>query len=347
MPNEDWRGGLDRRRHALLMAVIDDFVRTAQPVASQQIVGKYALGVRGATVRSMMAELEHDNFLHQPHTSAGRVPTDKAFRYYVDHLEWPRRIGHQERARIEYHYTDRERDPGELVRDTAHLLSLLSGQMALALTPRFEAISLSAVRFVRLREAQVLAVFVAVDGRAHHRIVETARDYRTDELERMAGFLNECVGGRTLEEARSWIEAALREEQARYDRFVREALTLGGAVVKRPIPVDVYLDGSAKVVRQPEFDDPERVRAMLQELEDKSALLDLLERTLTGGAVEVSIGSEHAPHLADLSLVTAGYCRGTMAMGRLAIVGPVRMDYGRVIALVDYTARALSRALES
>jgi heat-inducible transcriptional repressor len=338
---------LDRRHHALLIAVIQDFVATAEPVGSHHIVSRYSLGVRAATVRSMMAELEAENFLHQPHTSAGRIPTAKAFRYYVDYLMPKRQIGRRDRVQIEYCYSERSRDLTEVMRETSRLLALLTGQAAVVLTPRFEAIELARVNFIRMREAQVMAVLVARGGSVQTRVIDSGRDYTQEELERMARYLNESLEGRTLEQARAWIESALKEERVRYDQFVRAALTLGDAVVSRTIPAEVYVEGSAKALRQPEFSDPDKLRELLGALEDKTALLDLLERTLMAGSVEVSIGAEHDKRLSDLSVVAAAYSKGPMPLGSLGVVGPMRMDYERVIGLVDYTARALSRVLGS
>jgi heat-inducible transcriptional repressor len=338
---------LGRRHHALLLAVIQDFVATAEPVGSQHIVAKYSLGVRAATVRSMMADLEGESLLYQPHTSAGRVPTPKAFRYYVDYLMPKRQIGRSDRVQIEFCYSERSRDLSEVMRETSRLLALMTGQTAVVLTPRFEAIELARVNFIRLREAQVMAVLIARGGSVQTRVVASGRDYTQEELERMARYLNECLEGRTLEEARAWIEGALKEDRVRYDRFACAALTLGDAVVSRPVPAEVYVEGSAKALRQPEFSDPDKLRELLGALEDKTALLDLLERTLKAGSVEVSIGAEHDLRLSDLSVVAAAYSKGAMPLGSVGVVGPVRMDYERVIGLVEYTAKALSRVLGS
>jgi heat-inducible transcriptional repressor len=346
MTKQVWRGELGRRRHALLVAVIQDFVATAEPVGSLHIVSKYSLGVRAATVRGMMAELEAENYLFQPHVSAGRVPTAKAFRYYVDYVMPNRSIGQNDRVKIEYSYSERSRELSAVMRDTSRLLALLTGQAAVVMTPRFEAIELRRVNFIRLRETQVMAVFVAMAGGVQTRIIDSGRDYDQDELERMANYLNECLEGRTLAQARAWIENALQEERARYDRFVYAALTLGDAAVSQPVPIDVYVEGSAKALQQPEFSDPNKLRELLGALEDKTALLDLLERALQVGSIEVSIGDEHDPRLSDLSVVAAAYSKGALPLGSLGVVGPMRMDYQRVIGVVDYMARAVSRLLD-
>jgi heat-inducible transcriptional repressor len=340
---------LTPRREALLIATVDAFIATAEPVGSHQIAARASLGLRAAMVRHVMAELEQLGYLHQPHTSAGRVPTDKAFRHYVDRVMPQRRIGFEDRAQIELHYSGHSAntDIAAMMRETSRLLAALSGQAALVMAPRLEAVSLERVSFVRMRERGVLAIFAASAGAVHNRMVETERDYSQDELNRMAAYLNDSLQGRTLVEARAWIEARLREDRARYDRFVREALILGGALTARLEGSELYVEGSAQALEQPEFTDRNKMRELLRALEDKTALLDLLERSLKQSGPTVSIGTENFDsHLADFSVVAAAYQSGSTPLGSLAVVGPVRMDYQRVIGLVDYTARALSRALD-
>lgn len=336
---------LGGRRHALLLAAVSEFIATAEPVGSQQIATRHHLGIKSAMVRNMMSELEESGFLSQPHTSAGRVPTDKAFRYYVDHLAGATRIGFEERSQIELHYSDRGRDLAALMRDTPRLLSILTGQAAMVTAPRIESVELERVNFIRIREREVLAVFVATTGAVQNRLVATDRDHTQGELERMAGYLNESLGGRTLDEAREWIEEQLKQERARYDRFVREALILGEALAGRAESIEVYVDGSAHALEQPEFSDPGKVRELIRALDDKTALLELLERSIREQGLMVSIGSEN-PRLAGFTVIAAPYAGGARPLGSLAIVGPVRMDYERVIPLVEYTARALSKILE-
>lgn len=339
---------LSARRHALLLATVQEFIATAEPVGSQQVAAHYPLGVRSAMVRSIMAELEEAGFLTQPHVSAGRIPTDKAFRYYVDHQLASARIAFEDRAQIELHYSGRPRALDDVMRDTPRLLALLTGQAALVVAPRLESMMVESVNFVRLRDRQVLAVFVASADRVQNRLVETERDFTQDELDRMTRYLNESLAGRSLDEARRWIERQLKEERAAYDQFVRDALALGGgAIADRSERTEVYIDGSVKVLEQPEFANPERMRELLRALDDKSALLDLLERSIGQNRPMISIGSENFdPRLAGLSIIAASYATGSPSVGSLAVVGPVRMDYDRVIPLVEYTARTLTRLLE-
>ena len=340
----DAENTLSGRRHTLLLAAVSEFIATAEPVGSNQIASRHHLGIKSAMVRNMMSELEDAGFLSQPHTSAGRVPTDKAFRYFVDHLSGAR-IGFEDRSQIELHYSGRGRDLALLMRDTPKLLSILTGQAAMVMAPRLESVELESVNFIRIRQQEVLAVFVATNGTVQNRLVATDRDHPQGELDRMAAYLNESLGGRTLDEAREWIEAQLKLERARYDRFVREALVLGEAIAGRAEPIEVYVDGSVQALEQPEFTDPGKVRELLRALDDKTALLELLERSIREQGLMVSIGSEN-PRLSGFAVVAAPYIGGSKPLGSLAIVGPVRMDYERVIPLVEYTARALSKILE-
>jgi heat-inducible transcriptional repressor len=296
-------------------------------------------------VRNLMGELEEAGFLMQPHTSAGRIPTEKAFRYYVDHLELA--IPFRDRAQIELHYSTPPADLNELIRDTSRLLALMTGQAALVTAPRFESVMVERVQFFRLRDREVLVVLIAAAGGIQNRLVNLAQDYSQPELDRMAAYLNESIAGRTLDQAREWIETSLQQDRANYDHFVRAALTLGGAMTRADALSEIYIDGSIKALEQPEFADREKLRELLRALEDKSALLDLLDRALKQSGPIISIGSENInARLAGFSLVAAPYASGALALGSLAILGPVRMDYDRVIPLVSYTAKALSRVLD-
>ena len=340
------RDELPLRQHSLLLAAIHEFIVTAQPVGSHQLVARRSLGIRAAMVRNLMGALDESGYLRQPHTSAGRVPTERGFRYFVDHLV-PPPIRFADRTQIELHYSAPATDSTEMIRDTSRLLALMTGQAAVVMAPRLESVQLKQVQLLRLREHEVLAIFVVATGGVHTRLVRSDADYLQADLDRMSGYLNESLGGRTLEQAREWIAEQLRQERALYDQFIRDALIMGGALAGSPLPAEIYVEGSSKALDQPEFADPARMRELLRALDDKTALLDLLERALAQNGLVVSIGAENFDaRLSSLSVVASAYIGDTNPLGSLAVVGPVRMDYERVIPLVTYTARALSRALQ-
>ena len=340
------RDELPPRQHSLLLAAIHEFIVTAQPVGSHQLAARRSLGIRAAMVRNLMGGLDESGYLRQPHTSAGRVPTERGFRYFVDHLTLPP-IRFADRTQIELHYSAPARDSTEVIRHTSQLLALMTGQAAVVMAPRLESVRLKQVQMLRLREHEVLAIFVVATGGVHNRLLHTDADYGQADLDRMSGYLNESLGGRTLEQAREWIARQLKQERALYDQFTHDALIMGGALANNSSPAEIYVEGSSKALDQPEFADPARMRELLRALDDKTALLDLLERALTQSELIVSIGSENFDaRLSGLSVVASPYISGAHPLGSLAVVGPVRMDYQRVIPLVSYTARALSRALE-
>src|SRR5690348_12215723 len=219
------RDELPPRLHSLLLAAIHEFIATAQPVGSHQLAARRQLGIRAAMVRNLMAELDESGYLRQPHTSAGRVPTERAFRYFVDHLS-PPPIGFADRTQIELHYSAPASDSTEVIRDTSRLLALMTGQAAVVMAPRLEVVQLKQVQLLRLREHEVLAIFVVTTGGVHNRLVHTDTDYRQADLDRMSGYLNESLSGRTLDQAREWLGQQLQQERALYDQFVHDALMM-------------------------------------------------------------------------------------------------------------------------
>jgi heat-inducible transcriptional repressor len=340
------RDELPPRQHSLLLAAIHEFIATAQPVGSHQLAARRSLGIRAAMVRNLMAELDEAGYLTQPHTSAGRLPTERAFRYFVDHLILPP-LRFADRTQIELHYSAPPSDSSEVIRHTSRLLALMTGQAAVVMAPRLETVELKQVQLLRLREHEVLAIFVVAAGGVHNRLVHTDADFRQADLDRMSGYLNESLSGRTLEEAREWLAQELKQQRALYDHFTHAALIMGDALARNPVPAEIYIEGSSKALDQPEFADPAMMRELLRALDDKTALLDLLERALAESETIVSIGSENFDaRLSGLTVVASPYISGAHPLGSLAVVGPVRMDYERVIPLVNYTARVLSRALE-
>jgi len=339
------RPELEPRRKALLRAIVQEFIETAQAVSSRRIAQNYMLGVRPATVRNMMAGLEQEGYLYQPHTSAGRIPTAKAFRHFVDGLVPCPEIGLPERAQIEFHYSDRARDPAQLVRDTSGLLAALTGHTAVATGPYFDSMTLERIELVYLRAHQVTALLVPAGTGVHDCVLETTRDYSQDELTRMSNFVTSLVKGCTLDQAKVRVRRALREQRTLAHPLVREALQLGSELLARSESDAVYVQGSARVLDQPEFAEPKKAQELLDALEDRAALAKALGQIVDQSNPNVAIGRENSDaRLSEFSVVAAAYASGPVRLGSLAVIGPLRMDYGRVIALVDYTARALSRA---
>jgi heat-inducible transcriptional repressor len=344
MATPEQRPELEPRRRALLRAIVQEFIDTAQAVSSRRIAQNYVLGVRPATVRNIMAGLEQEGYLYQPHTSAGRIPTAKAFRHFVDGLTPCPEVGLRERAQIEFYYSDHARDPAQLVRDTSGLLSTLTGHTAVATGPCFDLMTLERIELVYLRTCQVTALLVPAGAGVRDCVLETTRDYTQDDLNRVSNFMTSLIKGCTPEQAKIRVSRALQEQRTRAHSLVHEALQLGADLLVRSEFDAVYVQGSARVLDRPEFAEPKKAQELLDALEDRAALAKALGQIVDQSNPNVAIGHENTDaRLSEFSVVAAAYASGPVRLGSLAVIGPLRMDYGRVIALVDYTARVLSR----
>jgi heat-inducible transcriptional repressor len=341
---------LSERDRRILGAVVEEFVQTAEPVGSRYLARKHRLGVSPATVRNAMSDLEELGYLTQPHTSAGRKPTDRGYRYYVDCLMSPELPPPGERRRLRRTLGSAEAaDLEALLGSTSRLLSAAARQVGVVAAPRFEASVFRHIDFVLLREGRVLVVLVSQSGVVHHRPVAAPEIGSQGELDRMANYLNGLLEGLPLGEVKERIVAEMASEVALYDSLLRRALELGRqAVGGEGAEADVYLGDPAPLFDQPEFSSASRMKAIFEAFEKKGRLLGLLDRASEAPGLHLLIGEENP--LADLrecTLVTAPYRRQGRVLGTVGVIGPTRMDYPRVAGLVEYTARVLGEVLDT
>ncbi len=336
---------LDKRQQSLLVAIVTEYIQRAQPVSSQRLERNYSLGVKSATLRSMMAELEQWGYLYQPHTSAGRIPTEKAFRQYVNMLKPQPYLGKAEREKIELHCSDQSTDPNERIRQTTRLLSALTGHPAVATGPRFDTTAIQRIEFVRIRPNQVAAILVSSAPKVRDRVLGSERDYTQDELNQMASFLTRLVSGCSLEQAAGRIARVKKQKGKVDDSLAQVALSLGEELLSDQEPTSIYVEGTAKLLNQTDVSDLSKARDILEVLEDRVALADALNELVKYNTPNVAIGSENSDtRLSEFSVVAAAYTSGAVKVGSLAVIGPLRMNYSRIIPLVEYTAQTLSRA---
>lgn len=339
---------LGARASEVLAAVIHEHVITGEPVASERVARRSGLGLSPATIRSAMAELEEQGLLRQPHTSAGRVPTDQAYRVYVNRmLRRPQRLGASQVQAIESALADRGTQIPDLLGEASRQLSTFSNQVGLVLAPEMKRIIVDRIEFVRLGPQRLMAILVGRSGVVHNRVLDIAEPIETRELERIGRYLSEEFGGRTLPRMRALLRKRMGEERAAYDRLVRRSLELGSQAADAADQAgEVFVEGAANLFGSPEVADLDVIRSLLKTLDEKETLIDLLTRLLEGDGVRVVIGAENS--LVDLegcSVVASPYAADGRVMGTVGIVGPTRMQYARVIPLVDYLARSLSRLL--
>lgn len=337
-----------QRRHAILMALIDTHIRTAEPVGSRCLVESFDLNVCPATVRSVLAELESEGFLKQPHTSAGRIPTEKAYRYYVDCLlgrEPGGAVGQVERVRtvLEGFTGDIE----EFLRRTSRFLSDLSRCAGVVLPPRPQRGSFSNVTFISAGHNAVLAVLVPVSGVTTHKLVRVKEGFSQETLDRMSSYLNSRFSGMSLPEMKKKVQRDLSRDVENLERWMGEALKLSSGFFEEAGDPEVYLEGGVRFLEMPEFlTDLDSMRSVFRAFDEKKELVALLDKTIKASSLSVFIGSETGLEgMEGTSLVVSTFGVKGGPQGAVGVIGPTRMDYSTVIPLVNSTAAVISDRL--
>jgi heat-inducible transcriptional repressor len=341
---------LDERRHGILKQTVHTFIVVGEPVGSRTLSKLYPSSLSSATIRNVMSDLEEMGFLSQPHASAGRVPTDKGYRFYVGTLNREMPLSASQRERIVVSLNPGCGAPEELVQASSHLLAELGDTVSFATAPDFRRSLIRHIHFVELSPGRVLVVLVSERGQVAQKVITVEGDYSREELGRSARYLESEFRGSSLLDARERLLALMVEERTRYDALVRKALMLGEkAFSDDAAPPEVYLDGTARMLVKREFaNNMARARQALATMDEKGRLLRILNACLGGERSRVVIGSEaRVPDFEGLSIIAARYSCGGQDLGSLGVMGPTRMEYAKLIALVNYMAASLSSALTS
>ncbi|MCX5746033.1 MAG: heat-inducible transcriptional repressor HrcA [Proteobacteria bacterium] len=326
---------LPRRSQKILYAVVTEYLHGGDAVGSRTVTRRHDLGLSPATVRNVMADLEEMGLLEQRHSSAGRVPTATGLRFFIDSMLKVRGLTGREKDEIRERVTAPTTE--EVVNRASRLLSDLTQHAAVIITPDPDHQRLERIQFVPLRDGKLIAVLVTTDGRIENRLL--MEDVDVDRLERVHGYLNALLSGMTLDEVRERVIRELGDDKNQYDTAVSEALRLGHAVfVGHPErSAGVVVSGQANLLDDTQAQD--RMRELLRALEDKEALIRLLDRTKTADGIQVFLGAETAQAaLMTSSVVAASYGPEDRPIGALAVIGPMRMNYGKVMSVVDVTA---------
>ncbi len=340
--------GLSEREENILQAVILDYIETAEPVGSRTISKKHGLNLSPATIRNVMADLEEMGFLTQPHTSAGRVPTEYGLRFYVDSILKLKSLSQAEKERIRGRFKGASLDVASILRETSKILSIVSGQIGVVLAPRFSTTVLKHIEFVRLRNRLILVILISRSGIVQHRMIQIDEDLSQEELDRFSRYLDEILTDLTLVEVKEKILEEIEKEKITFDSILSKALKLSKRAFQNGVeePKDIYIEGQANILNYPELLDIETMRAMFKAFEEKHIIIKLLDKSMSATGVQTFIGSENELiGVEGCSVVTSPYTKGSDALGTLGVIGPTRMDYSRVIPLVGYTARLVSEFL--
>jgi heat-inducible transcriptional repressor len=335
------------RSSRILAALVREYIALGEPVPSSLLVSASGLTVSSATVRNILARLEEEGFVQQPHTSAGRIPTDLGYRFYVDLLLESRRPGrtaHAVEARLRRNTTAPLVD--SVLSDASHVVSQASRHVGFAIRPAHEAAVFDRVEFIPLGAARVLVVIVARGGHVIQKVIDVSDPVTADELREAANYLNAEFSGLPLNRAREAILDRMKEERLLYDALMARAMSLASSTFT-DLPVDrvLYVDGAASLLGEDYGLTLDTMHALLSLMEEKERLLELLNAYIDGAGLTVVIGAEHLdPSLRPFSFVLSTYddAAGT---GTIGVIGPTRMRYSRAIAVVDGAAQAVTRVL--
>ncbi len=336
---------LSQRSRQILEAIVEDYILTAEPVGSSTVARKHSMSLSSATVRNVMASLEELGLLASPHTSAGRIPTDKGFRFYVDSLVGLRNITYSEKKEILKRCRETEGNLTDLLREASSTLSILSNYTGIVVAPRFATGVFRHIEFIKLGTHRVLAILVTCNGSVQNRIIDYEQELNQEDMVRMSNYLNELLEGLTISQVREKILSEMALEKNRYDELLAKALTLS----RKALPDEqdeIYIAGQSRIFEQPEFSDVSKMREIFKAFEEKRRLVQLLTNCMQAQGVQIFIGSETPlEEMSGMSLITSTYMTGTSTIGLMGVIGPIRMGYSSVIPIVDYTAQLVSRLL--
>lgn len=338
---------LNERSRKILEAIIEDYIDSAEPIGSRAVTRRHHMGLSPATVRNVMADLEELGYIASPHTSAGRIPTEKGYRFYVDSLLRVGELSQAQRQRMEQYHSLRGLRVDELLQEAGRVLSSISNYAGIVMAPRLTSTVFRHLEFLQLSQGRILVVFVSQSGIVQNKIIETDQALSQRELEQMGAYLNHALAGLTIQQAKERILTEMAEEKALYDKLMQSALNFSRQALDADLGGQVFIEGASNILEQPEFADLGRMKRLFRAFEQKHTLVELLDKSQLAEGVQIFIGSEgEYSEIAGCSLVTSTYSNRHGLIGTLGVIGPSRMPYSMVIPVVDYTARLVSRMLE-
>jgi heat-inducible transcriptional repressor len=341
-------GGLEPRAAELLKLLVERYIHDGQPVGSRTLSRARGLELSPATIRNIMADLDELGLVSSPHTSAGRVPTTRGYRYFVDALLAPERLSEQDEQMIAQELVPQAGE-GELLQAASGLLSQLTRMAAVVTVPRRNLAVLRRIEFLPLSDRRVLAILVVNHHEVQNRVIHTDRDYAADELERYANAINQHFTGQELTRLRQLLLEDVAAAKTRVDQTLLQAVSMAEqALAAGEERQDFVLAGGPNLMAFQELADVQRLRQLFDALDRKRELLQLFDQCLGAEGLQIFIGDESGYRVLDeCSVITAPYTVNGQVAGVLGVIGPTRMAYSRIIPLVAEAARQLSKGLKS
>ena len=334
---------LTEREKQILANLIDHYISTAGPVGSRVIANKFRMGLSSATIRNTLQDLEEFGLVEQPHTSAGRVPTDIGYRVYVDSLLKPEALTEDEKQLIRNGIVAEGRGIKEVLGQTARILSKITNQLGLTLAPKFEVGILKDIRLIPVAEGRLMVVVIVQSGLARSLVLEVSADFSDEVVSRVETVLNDRLRGLALSEIRDTIAGRLADVTG-YGRLVNVVIDSRDKILKEDSADDLLVAGAENLLVMPEFANRQRLSSLLKIVEEGKVLSDFISQVQNEGLI-ITIGREHhIDEIVNCSLVTASYRVGNIS-GSVGIIGPTRMPYGKAVSIVEYTARSITDLL--
>lgn len=339
---------LNERNRKILCAIVQSYINSPEPVGSGLITKRYSFNLSSATIRNIMSELEDMGFLSQPHTSAGRVPTDKGYRQYVNSL-CPEEDEQPDSGISVYDLMKEletiKNDTGILLNETTKRLSNFSHYLSIALSPRTGASFFNRIELFKHRGKQIVTVFFTEEGLVKNKILNIGFDIPQRDLNRISAYLNSEFHGRSLDEIRSIILKEMEEEKDLCDTLISRAVRICRETLFSPWD-DIFISGFSEVLGLPDFSDVEKIKEIARAIEDKHLILEILDRLIEMDGVQVIIGSENpVVEMKGFSIVASTYKEGNRAIGCVGMIGPTRMDYLKAMSMVDTASRFITKVL--
>ena len=340
---------LDERSKSVLLAIIDKYIESAEPVGSRTVAKIHPEHLSSATIRNAMSDLEDNGFLSQPHTSAGRIPTDKGYRFYVDHLLRPQNFlmeAENLSTAQNLDYASGKTNLQSVLENACNSLSTVSQQTGLVMLPSFSTTCFKHIEFTKVAPQAALAVFFSEQGILQNKILPVDSDMTQDQLTSISNYLNDEFSGKPIKWIRKELLNRLRLEKQHYNQLARKAHDLS-SVLFEDTNNELLVQGALNLLDQPEFnEDIGKIKSLLKTLEEKTKLVNLLDLCLNHEGMTILIGEESLQEeMGNCSLIAQNYQLGTEKVGTLAVFGSKRMDYKKIISIVNHTAQRVSKLI--
>lgn len=337
---------MDKRKRNILQAIVDDYISTAEPIGSRTIARKHSLGVSPATIRNEMADLELLGYIEQLHTSSGRIPSAKGYRFYVDSLLEPTRISDKEIALIKNWYQAKTRHVAEVFQETAKILSSMTNNISLVVAPQVSQCVFKYLQFLPFDNCRALLVVVTDTGFVENKIIDIPEGTTFKDLGHIAECINKRLAGLSFDK----ITAAILRDIQKDIVIDPELFETAMEILRQALVVEknerLYLGGTTQLLSQPEFKNIDKVKSFLDMLEEEQLLSNILQKQKNDGVI-VTIGGENEySGIQDCSMVQATYRMGGQVVGTVAVLGPTRMDYGKVMSVLEFMHQHLGEVLK-